>query len=102
MMATVEMTGKPLRVAWSEAAATALQDLASPLSVEMELYFGCLIRKKVRRGGKQVQFRSGGAALAGCVPAGHVEILPVGEERGWASAGGLPPWPTPRRSFRAG
>lgn len=52
MHSTVEILNKPVRIEWSKAAETALANLAEPLSVEMELYFSCLIRKKVRFGGK--------------------------------------------------
>ncbi len=47
---TIEITiqGKPLQVTISPAAREALQQLKRPLLVEMELYFSCLIRKKIR------------------------------------------------------
>ena len=50
MLATVEIFNKPVRVEWSAAAEHAMQTLMDPLTVEMELYFSCLIRKKVRFG----------------------------------------------------
>ena len=52
MHSIVEILGKPVRVEWSKAADKALSTLSKPLSVEMELYFSCLIRKKVRFGDK--------------------------------------------------
>lgn len=48
MKASVEILGKNIQVEWSAAADQALNSLASPLLVEMELYFSCLIRKAVR------------------------------------------------------
>ncbi|MEO6148218.1 MAG: hypothetical protein ABIT70_14495 [Sulfuriferula sp.] len=48
MIATIEIMGKNVRVQWSEAAEKALNKLTSPLLVEMELLFSCLIRKAVR------------------------------------------------------
>ena len=50
MQTTIEIYGKPVLVKWSDAAEKALQNLAEPLLVEMELYFSCLIRKAVRFG----------------------------------------------------
>jgi len=51
MHTTVEILGKKVLVEWSASADKQLQTLAEPLSVEMELYFSCLIRKAVRFGG---------------------------------------------------
>lgn len=48
MQAAAEILGKKVLVEWSAAADKALGLLASPLLVEMELYFSCLIRKTVR------------------------------------------------------
>lgn len=48
MQATAEILGKKVLVEWSAAADKAMGSLASPLLVEMELYFSCLIRKVVR------------------------------------------------------
>lgn len=48
MIATIEILGKSVRVEWSEAAEKALKKLQTPLLVEMELLFSCLIRKAVR------------------------------------------------------
>jgi hypothetical protein len=48
MQATAEILGKKVLVEWSAAADKAMGSLASPLLVEMELYFSCLIRKMVR------------------------------------------------------
>jgi hypothetical protein len=50
MQATAEILGKKIQVEWSAAADKAMNSLASPLLVEMELYFSCLIRKAVRFG----------------------------------------------------
>ena len=44
----VEMMGKPIQVEISDSAARQLQGRAEPLFIEMELYFSCLIRKRVR------------------------------------------------------
>ena len=46
--AAAQLFGRPLRVAWSDAAERALARRDKPLRVEMELYFSCLIRKRVR------------------------------------------------------
>jgi len=48
MQATAEILGKKVLVEWSAAAEKAMSSLESPLLVEMELYFSCLIRKAVR------------------------------------------------------
>ena len=48
MQAVVEILGKTVQVEWSKAADKALFTLSTPLAVEMELYFSCLIRKRVR------------------------------------------------------
>ncbi len=44
----VEIAGRPVRLYLSPAACDALDARESPLYVEMELYFSCLIRFKVR------------------------------------------------------
>jgi len=48
MQATAEILGKKVTVEWSPSADKAMGELATPLLVEMELYFSCLIRKAVR------------------------------------------------------
>ncbi len=48
MAATVDIHGKPVQVAWTAAAEKELMKRRSPLLAEMELYFSCLIRKRVR------------------------------------------------------
>jgi len=50
MRATAEILGKKIQVEWSASADKAMSLLSSPLLVEMELYFSCLIRKAVRFG----------------------------------------------------
>ena len=50
MQATIVILGKEIQVEWSEAVDKQLNLLATPLKVEMELYFSCLIRKTVRFG----------------------------------------------------
>lgn len=50
MQATAEILGKKILVEWSASADKAMSVLASPMLVEMELYFSCLIRKAVRFG----------------------------------------------------
>jgi len=45
---TIQFCGKPLKIKLSPAANKALQQRNTPLHVEMELYFSCMIRKKVR------------------------------------------------------
>jgi hypothetical protein len=49
-VATAELFGRPVQVSWSDAAQRALLVRTQPLRVEMELYFSCLIRKRVRFG----------------------------------------------------
>jgi len=50
MQAAAEILGKKILVEWSASADKAMSSLSSPLLVEMELYFSCLIRKAVRFG----------------------------------------------------
>ena len=45
---TIQFNGKPLKLGLSQAARNALQQRDIPLNVEMELYFSCMIRKKLR------------------------------------------------------
>ena len=48
-MATIAtIHGKPVRVTWSASAEREMRNRRSPVLVEMELYFSCLIRKRVR------------------------------------------------------
>ena len=47
MMTTVKIPGKEVQVEWSNAAEKGLNKREQPLLVEMELVFGCLIRKAV-------------------------------------------------------
>lgn len=51
MQATAEILCKKILVEWTAAAEKAMAGLASPLVIEMELYFSCLIRKAVRFNG---------------------------------------------------
>jgi len=48
MKATIEIEGKPIKVSATSEADAILASRTLPLTVEMELYFSCLIRKKVR------------------------------------------------------
>lgn len=48
MNTEIIINGKPVRVELSRSANKAMQKNTSPLLAEMELYFSCLIRKKVR------------------------------------------------------
>ena len=45
---SIELLGKPVDVTLTEKARNALSRRTKPLTVEMELYFSCLIRKQVR------------------------------------------------------
>lgn len=45
---TLRFSGRQIRIEISAAAVRALQQREKPLMVEMELYFSCLIRKRVR------------------------------------------------------
>lgn len=48
MRTTVEIMGRDVEVSLSEKASRELAKRAAPLIAEMELYFSCLIRMKVR------------------------------------------------------
>jgi hypothetical protein len=48
MRTTITLQGKPVRIELSSAAQDALGERQETLLAEMELYFSCLIRKKVR------------------------------------------------------
>ncbi len=45
---TLQLNGKRLRVDISESGVQALLDRDTPLLVELELYFSCLVRKQIR------------------------------------------------------
>ena len=45
---TMMLRGKSVRIELSESAAQALLDRDTPLLVELELYFSCLVRKQIR------------------------------------------------------
>lgn len=47
-VAEVTVHGKPVVVEWSRAAQAALARRAQPLTLELELYFSCLVKKSVR------------------------------------------------------
>lgn len=47
-MQNVEMMGKKIQVEISEKAKKKLRERTTPLFVEMELYFSCLLRKEIR------------------------------------------------------
>lgn len=48
MHTTVQLEGRPLAVTTTAAADRALEQRETPLEAQMELYFSCLIRLKVR------------------------------------------------------
>ena len=48
MHTTVDYEGKTIKLFLSPKAQSKLEDLDEPLCAEMELYFSCLIRKKLR------------------------------------------------------
>jgi hypothetical protein len=48
MLHKIEIDGRPVRVELSTTAIASLSQRTKPLLAEMELYFSCLIRKKVR------------------------------------------------------
>jgi len=48
MQTTIEIEGKPVKVSATNEADAILASRSLPLTVEMELYFSCLISKKVR------------------------------------------------------
>jgi len=43
----VEVHGRPMKLSISKAAAKQLRQRTEPLLLEMELYFSCLVRKRV-------------------------------------------------------
>lgn len=45
--AEVQVNGKPVRIEWSAAAQAALERRSQPLTVVLELYFSCLVKKFV-------------------------------------------------------
>lgn len=45
---TMQLKGKRVRVDISESAVEALSDRETPLLIELELYFSCLVRKQIR------------------------------------------------------
>jgi len=91
----ITLMGRTLRLELTPAATRALEARSAPLHVEMELYFSCLIRKRVlfegaRRGevawlGQDLSlaFRPvmsrGGCSVAGNDPEGLLVELPTGE-----------------------
>ena len=44
---TVTMAGKLLKVEWTQRAECALQARTEPLIIEMQLYFSCMVKKRV-------------------------------------------------------
>lgn len=48
MTVAVDIHGKAVQIAWTAAAEKEMLQRQSPLLAEMELYFSCLIRKRVR------------------------------------------------------
>ena len=44
---TVMLNGKPLTISWTRRAERALESLNSPLTVEMQLYFSCVVKKRL-------------------------------------------------------
>jgi len=47
-MIEILFAGKPMKVQLTRAAETALRERTTPLVAELELYFSCMIRKRVR------------------------------------------------------
>jgi len=48
MKLSTNIDNKPLLIELTKAASKAIQERTTPLLAEMELYFSCLVRKKVR------------------------------------------------------
>jgi hypothetical protein len=69
---TVTVNGKSLRVAISKAAQQALEQRAGTLLLELELYFSCLIRKRV-----YVREDFGGADAIPVSDKLHIRFRPV-------------------------
>ena len=75
MQHQVEINGKQIAINLSKRASEALSQRSAPLVVEMELYFSCLIRKKVRFHDTE---RPGEDALrAELSPQLHIQFRPV-------------------------
>lgn len=72
MSYSVNISGKTVNVNLTQSARQALSNAAGPIQVEMELYFSCLIRKRVL-------FRDGGMELPGVPVADnlYVQFRPV-------------------------
>jgi len=95
MKRTIELMGRPLEVSLTTAAVRELGRRTTPLHVEMELYFSCLIRKRLHfdppvRGevahldeGLSLAFRPvmsrGGCSVADSDPEELLIDLPTGE-----------------------
>ena len=45
--ATTDLDGNKLLISWTKRAQQAFDKLASPLTVEMQLYFSCVVKKRV-------------------------------------------------------
>ncbi len=89
---TVRLHGRPVTVRLSQAAARLIAASHEPLLAEMELYFSCLVRKRVR-------FRAATAAEQAALPAGpgglRVALRTVaGRACAVAEAGDAPPLET--------
>jgi hypothetical protein len=72
MVASVEFHGRRVAVHCSRAAEKALMGRSTPLRVEMELLFSCLLRKAVRFGE-----RARGEAFVAASPALEISFRPV-------------------------
>ena len=45
---TIIINGKPLHIEWTERAEKSLQKRDQPITIEMEIYFSCLVKKMIR------------------------------------------------------
>ena len=77
---SVEINGRTVVIELSKAAIKALAQRSTPLLAEMELYFSCLIRKKVRFRDATADAKSDDASTATTVSLSdhlHVRFRPV-------------------------
>jgi len=64
---TIQIAGRSLSVSWTQRAQRELQRRDEPLTVEMQLYFSCVVKKRVlfeRRLEKGVEAADGGLRVA--------------------------------------
>lgn len=98
---TVSLNGRMLRVRWTERADTALHGLETPLAVEVQLYFSCMVKKRMLfhqtpipgsvsvAPNLELAFRC--IASAACNPSEFAERYPEGRSLMSGPAAAIPP-----------